>query len=127
MSLRTRIVWYLLAIVAVFAVGSYALQRTTFFKAFGDLETGHAREDVRRVLSALEREEEHLSARCTDLAQWNEMYRYALERDPRWAADNLTREYVLRNRLNLLLVCDKRGKVVTGQSVDQAGAALKMR
>jgi len=127
MSLRTRIVWYLLALVAVFALGSYSLQRLTFVESFAKLEVESARDDVRRVVATLERENQHLSARCLDLAQWDEMYEFVLERRPRWAAENLPLSYLRRNRLNLLLVCDKLGKVVAGHCIDPRGQPMVLR
>jgi sensor domain CHASE-containing protein len=126
-SLRTRIVWYLLLLVLVYASGSYVIQKLSFMRSFSDLEVVSARSDVDRVMQAIEREKEHLAARCTDLASWDEMYRYVLLRDPHFARSSLSDEALGRNRLDLVYVCDMRGKVVFGRCVDGHGEPLVLR
>lgn len=127
MSLRTRIVWYLLAIVLVYASGSYAIQKLSFLSSFADLEVKAAREDVQRVVEALTHEQEQLALRCADLAEWDETYHYMREMNAEFVKTSLSPKAFERNRLDVVLVCDMKGKVLFGRCADALGRPLTLR
>jgi signal transduction histidine kinase len=126
MSLRTRIVWYLSLVVLLYAGADYVIQKVSFMESFRVLEENAARSDVKRVLKAIEREKEYLAERCTDLASWDETYRFVLERDAAYIRSTLSPEALTRDRIHLLYICDMRGKVIWGRCTDSGGSDLKL-
>lgn len=126
MSLRTRIVWYLSLVVLLYAGADYLIQKLSFMESFHALEESAARSDLKRVVKAIEREKEHLAERCTDLASWDETYRFVLDRNAQFVSASLSSEGLARDRIHLLYICDMRGKVIWGRCADSNGSELKL-
>ncbi|MBK7875520.1 MAG: HAMP domain-containing protein [Planctomycetes bacterium] len=126
MSLRTRIVWYLSAVVLVWASLHHIVQKVFVMRSFSQLEEADARRNVLRVRNAIEREKEELASRCKDWASSDGVYRYALDRDARFAKETFDTELLRRNGINLLYVCDMKGKVLWGRCVDGEDKPLRL-
>ena len=126
MSLRTRIVWYLTVVVLVWAGLHHIVQKVFVTRSFSALEEADARRNVLRVKHAIEREKEVLASRCKDWASSDGVYRFALERDSRFAKETFDPELLRRNDIDLLYVCDMKGKVLWGHCVADDGRPLRL-
>ena len=126
MSLRTRIVWYLSVVVLLWASLHHIVQKVFVVRSFSELEAVDARRNVMRVKNAIEREKDGLASRCRDWASSDGVYRYALDRDARFAKETFSAELLQRNEINLLRVCDMRGKVLYGRCTDREGRPLRL-
>lgn len=126
MSLRTRIVWYLSVVVLVWAGIHHVVQKVFVMREFTKLEEEEARRNIKRVKNVIEREKELLGQLCTNWASSDQTYRWMLERDPRLPKESFDAEVFRRNRLNLLYVCDMRGKVLWGRCVDSKGKPMTL-
>lgn len=126
MSLRTRIVWYLSVVVLLWASLHHIVQKVFVMRSFSELEEADARRNVLRVRNAIEREKEALASRCKDWASSDGVYRFALDRDARFAKETFDPELLQRNNVNLLYVCDMKGKVLWGRCVDGEAKPLRL-
>lgn len=126
MSLRARIVWYLSVVVLVWAGLHHIVQKVFVMRSFSALEQADARRNVLRVKNAIEREKEMLASRCKDWASSDGLYRFALDRDPRFAKETFDPDLLRRNNINLLYVCDMKGRVLWGRCTDGEGKPLRL-
>ena len=118
MSLRSKIVLILSAVVLLFAGLDHAAQQHLVLESFEKLEAEEARKDLSRVVQAIQGEIQHLDRRCDDWAAWDDTWNYVAAPNDAYVASNLGFESFQKNRLNLLYVCDARGKVVWGRILD---------
>ncbi|MBL8860788.1 MAG: HAMP domain-containing protein [Planctomycetes bacterium] len=117
-SLRAKIVLILAAIVAVYAAVDHVVQRTLVFKSFVQLEEQAARADLKRVLSAIDGERDHLARTCKAAASSEETYRFAAEGNAHALETSILPQAFRGDDLSLLFVCDPRGRVVWGGARD---------
>jgi sensor domain CHASE-containing protein len=139
MSLRSKIVIILFAVVVLYAALDRVIQETFVFKSFEVLEEVQAEQDLRRVVQAIQNEVRHLGVRCDDWATWDDTFafiedsRLAVEaadvaerirhddREKSYIVSNLVPECFHKNNLNLLYLCDASGKVVWGRALELEG------
>jgi sensor domain CHASE-containing protein len=121
MSLRSKIVLILSGVVILFAALDHATQQKLVLGSFVRLEEEEAKKDLQRVVQALEGEIQHLDRRCDDWAAWDDTFRFVEHPNAAYIASNLGPEGFHKNRINLLYVCDARGKVVWGRILDLDG------
>lgn len=113
MSLRLRILVLTgLAFVGLFAVLQGSL-RAMLLQGFTALETDSVSQDVERATRGLQREIDVLERTCRDWAEWDDAYRFVLDRNPEFARTNLVRESFAVLDLDILVIVDPAGQVVT--------------
>src|SRR5262245_56091493 len=100
MLLRTKVVLVLSTVVVVYAGLDSGAQHVLISPSFAELEREEAKKDLDRTVDALQREIQHLDARCSDWAAWDDTYRFvAVEPeaapDPAYIASNLGRTTAL--------------------------------
>jgi signal transduction histidine kinase len=120
MSLNTKILGILLALMTTAALMDYAVHRWVIYPNYAALERAQAEKDLARCVAALEDEIEHLSAFASDWAAWDDTYRFIAERDPAYIDSNLGRRTFLDNRLNLIVFYTSGGRRVWGRIYDLA-------
>jgi sensor domain CHASE-containing protein len=139
MSLRSKIIVIVLAVVVAYAALDRLIQEMVVFQSFVDLEEEQAGRDLQRVVQAVDNEVRHLSIRCDDWATWDDSYRFiedarlsdegktaderarAKERVGQYIKSNLVPESFHKNNLNLLYICERRGKSVWWRSLELNG------
>lgn len=115
MPLRSKIFLILLSAVVLYAALDYGIQRLIVFPRFIALEHDEAVKDSKRAIQAIQREIFHLDALCHDWAAWDDTYAFIKSLSDDYIASNLAKSTFLDNRLNLIYLCDKDGKVVWGE------------
>jgi diguanylate cyclase (GGDEF)-like protein len=116
MSLRQKVLSILLAAVLLYGGAEYAIHHWLVFPEFLRLEEQQAEQDLQRVLGALEKEIRHLDEVCWDWAGWDDMYAFVESRDPRFIASNLVLSTFLDNRINLIYLYDRQGRLLWGEA-----------
>lgn len=113
MSLRLRVLVLTgLAFVGLFAVLHGSL-RTMLLRGFASLETNSMVQDVERATRGLQREIDALERTCRDWAEWDDAYRFVLDRDPEFVRTNLVPSSFVVLDLDVLVIVDPAGQVVT--------------
>jgi len=118
MSLRSKILLILLAVVTLYAALDYGIQRLVVFPSFIALEQHEAKKDLERGFEALRREFYHLDTFNHDWAAWDDTYQFVRDRNTEYISSNLVAQTFIDNKLNLIYVCDEAGKVVWGEIRD---------
>lgn len=128
MSLRSKIVFVLVPVVASYALVDHGLQRLILRPSFDSLEVDHAERDMQRVQAAIGDELAVLSERAASWAERAEMADFASGQDPDYARRQLG-DLVFRNEgLNLLYVLNATGDVQWGEARQGPGTEpLRLR
>jgi len=103
MSLRSKIVLILIAVVGVNAVMTDQIQRAVFFDKFKDVERQEAEEDLQRLIKALHQEIDAVYEMSESWAQWDDSYAFlGGERVKAFETSNLQPEMLKRKSIDLL-------------------------
>ncbi len=116
MSLRQKVLSILLGAVVLYGGAEYAIHHWFVFPEFFRLEGQQAEQDLQRVRHALEREISHLDEVCWDWAGWDDMYAFVKSPSPQFIASNLVLGTFLDNRINLIYLYDRQGRLVWGEA-----------
>ncbi len=112
MSLKSKILLILSAVVAMYALADHLLQRWILTPSFESLEEAEAAMNLQRTLDAIEREVAFLGQRCESLASWDETYLFLEDRNPAFVACNLSQEILQREDFDLVYLVALDGTVV---------------
>ena len=139
MSLASKIFSILFAVVALYAITDYAIQRVTLTRSFQALERADALRDAERVMAAIQEEQARLNQHCLGRASWygTDVFltamrsaRYFPFSNPslmheaeRYAEAHLGSGSLRRDQLDLLYFLDADGRVVWSMIEDPSKRA----
>ncbi len=117
-SLRNKIVIYLLLLFAALGGGFYLLQRTLVQPAFERIEAEAVSRDMQRVAQALDAEVEHLDQLTLDWAHWDDTYQFVQQPSDDYIQSNLVPSTFTNAGISLILIYDANGRLLYGQGMD---------
>lgn len=128
MSLRWKVLVFVIAISATGAGSSYFVQQWVVGPQFDRAERERAAEDATRCVQALRRECDYVARNAADYARWDDAYAFVEDGNAAFIASNLTRETFENLGLNLLVIARLDGGLIWGELRDakhelHAGAA----
>ena len=97
----------------------YVIEQAVILPGFVKLERQGARQDIGRCVEALESELEHLNTFCHDWSAWDDTYRFVADHNPEYIAANLVPATFDDASLDIVYLCDRRGRVVWGRIYDR--------
>lgn len=112
MQLRHKILAILSLVMAAYVASDFVIQRMTVARGFEALERAEAEKDALRVTEAIRREIADVGQTCLDWSAWDEMVDFVQTRNPQFVQANLGAKALRDKGIDLLLVCDRDGKVV---------------
>ena len=118
MSLRSKIILIVTLVVCAYAGLDHAIQRGTVSPSFEALERDEARQDLARIVGALDNEIEHLDTRCRDWATWDDTWRFVEDGNPGYIESNLGQQALAAGNIDLLYICAPDGRVAWGRIHD---------
>lgn len=118
MSLKSKIVIILSAVVLLYAGLDHLMQKLVLRKSFLELESQEARKDLERAKEAIDNEIRNLAGRCDSWAAWDDTYRFVEDGNSTYVESNLGAEAFHKNGVNLLFICDAQDRVVWGRVFD---------
>ncbi len=124
MSLRWKVLLFVLGVSVAFASTSYLVQRWIMLPGFEEVERSAARDDVTRCVQALERDAEFLSASANDYGAWDDTYRFIEDVNETFQTENLIPETFRNLKLNLLMFVRTDGTRVWGELRDEGADEL---
>jgi signal transduction histidine kinase len=119
MTLKSKITLILLCIFMLFGVVYLGIQRFVIIPSFMALEHEEAITDVKRFVSALQKDIDTLDFFCWDWAAWDETYEFIETRSDAYIKANLVLETFADDDLNLLYFTNTSGKVIWGETRDR--------
>jgi len=99
-------------ILAITLAAAYVATRTLWLHDYAELETQAAQQDVARAVDNIQNELQQLDAATTAYAEWDDTYRFAVDRNPRYLTDNLNVSILTNLHVNLVGVFDTDGQLV---------------
>jgi PAS domain S-box-containing protein len=122
MTLRKKTVIYVGAVLVVGLAVLYLAAGTIMLASFSELEERDTRQNVHRVVNALEDEVSALNDKSADWAVWDDAYGFMEDRNPEFIQSNLSPRTFSDLKLSFMLFIDTDGEVVLGRGFDlQAG------
>jgi len=118
MKLKTKILGVLLAVLLLYGVLSYAIERFVVFPSFVLQEKLEAEKDLNRCLEALRREIHYLDEFVHDWAAWDDAYEFVQNTNMDFIRSNLVRTTFIDNRLNVIILLDLDGRILWKKMLD---------
>lgn len=118
MKLKTKILGVLLAVLLLYGLLSYGIERFVVFPSFVLQERLEAEKDLNRCLEALRREIHYLDEFVHDWAAWDDAYEFVQNTNMDFIRSNLVRTTFIDNRLNVIMLLDLDGRVLWKKMLD---------
>lgn len=115
MSLRSKIILILSAIVLLNVVADNVSQRFMVSRRFEELERSEAKKDLERAVESIGEEIAYLRATGRRWARWDDTYEYVADGDEVYVRSNLGPQALDNAGVHLLYICDEDGRVVWGR------------
>jgi diguanylate cyclase (GGDEF)-like protein len=112
MSVRVKILLVLAVVFAVFSVSNFWAQESILLPKFAELEREKASASIERGERAMMREVEGLAGTTHDWGNWDAMYQYAADHDPRFITENVSIDAC---RVDVLLISGGPGELIYQQ------------
>ena len=110
MTLRTRVLWLLLAAFTVSAACQYAIGHLVIYPRFLELDRAQATQNLERAIQALQREIEALIPSINDWAAWDDTYGFVQDHNQGFIDSNLTPPALEQLDVNVLALYDRMGR-----------------
>lgn len=114
MRKKTMIIIVVTTITMVSIV--YAISQTILLNSFARLEEQNTRQNMTRVLSALDGEFSELNSKCGDWAEWDDTYNYVNDLNSNYNQSNLVDASFINMRINFILFVNSTGQLVSGMA-----------
>lgn len=120
MSLRSKVITAIVVIVGLYGIFDQMAQRRIIYPSFVRLEREGAETDLRRCISAVEREIQQLGTSAQDYGAWNDTAQFVADGNQKYIDENLTPVGLKGLGINLLCICNPQGKVIGSQTLNLA-------
>ncbi len=118
MTLKVRILLILSAVIALYTLLDFCIQRLVISPSYTELERSHGKRDMDRCVAALRREIRDLDVVTYDWASWDDMVAFVRNRNKDFIKSNLLLTTFVDNNLNAIYILNRAGEVVWGQVRD---------
>ena len=117
MLLKHKVASFIAFCFLLFAVMAILISAFVVFPGFRDLQEDEAKEDSHRCISAIKRENYHVSMLTLDWASWSDTYEFVENPKQVYIDSNLDNIFNTSD-LNLLLFYNTSGELVWGKTYD---------
>ena len=117
LPLRVKVVLILTAVVLAYGALDALVQRFVVYDSFVELEQREAVRDMQRVRDAIGNEVRHLEQRASDWALSGEAGSFVTGQDPDPAHASIDEHTLVRDKLDLLVLCQPSGKVLWNRAL----------
>lgn len=126
MGIRLKVLLaFVLCFGAMAGVSLFLLQQS-MSKSYEAIERDDIADNMGRVEQSFESSATSLKSVTKDWAVWNDMYRYALKPDARWAKDNIGPESLAPADIAFSAVFSKDGRLLTYSAIQIEDATLNI-
>ncbi|MBN1983851.1 MAG: HAMP domain-containing protein [Chitinivibrionales bacterium] len=105
------------AIVTII-IGGFKSAQDDLSKGIASIEEDDTRRNVQRVTDALNLVIDNLAIKAADWAQWDDTYRYIVDKNSAYEESNLTDDALLALKINLLCMINSKGTIVFSKAFD---------
>lgn len=118
MKLRNKVLIALSLAWLVFLLLTYVGSKYFLMQSFRSLEQDRANRDLGRIDQALDQVNYALYTFTSDWSHWNDLYDYALGKNPEFIPNNINMTAFVNSNINLMTFWDKEGRLLAGSSFD---------
>jgi sensor domain CHASE-containing protein len=118
MTLNKKALLIVAVTTFVLIVTLHLSSRIILLGSFAKIEERHQRENLQRVLSAIDSDLSALSATVFDWAAWNDTYEFILDMNKEYIASNPTDEGLAGIRINVMIYVDAAGQIKFSKGYD---------
>ena len=115
MSLRAKVLLFVIVVSLSFVGASWLVQRVIMLPEFARLEEREADADLQRVTEAVRRDLDFLARSANDYAAWDDTYQYVRTGSRQYESANLVAETYENLNLDLLAILRPDGSLVWGR------------
>jgi diguanylate cyclase (GGDEF)-like protein/PAS domain S-box-containing protein len=109
----------LLAVIVLGVIGAvYVSSATILMSSFVKLEEENTRQNVKRVLDAIDHELEQLSTTVSDYAMWDDTYTFLEDGNPTYIDSNLSTLTFLPLKMQVMVLANRSQEIVIGRELD---------
>jgi len=108
-----KILWGVIVTAILLSV-PYAIEKWVILPSFSDLEKKLARDDMSRVIDAIEREIEHLNPMTISWASWDDTYRFIEDDNEDYKISNFNIDILKNANVQLWQLYDNEGNLING-------------
>ena len=83
-------------------------------RGFSAIEVEDAQRNVSRVTDALKMKIDNLSVKASDWAQWDDTYKFVIDKNKAFIESNLKPDALLALKINFILIFNRKGEMVFG-------------
>ncbi len=118
MSLTWKVLLILLLVVALYTGADYGVRQGLVTPSFAALDREQARRELGQCTDELSQELRFLSRAAHDWGTWDDTYHFVQDRNAEYAKANLIPNALRSLEIDLLCLCDPRGRVIWGASLE---------
>ncbi len=108
----------ILILILLFVAGDHFIRHNLILPGFADLEQQEVARNINRIRAAIDREVLHVQTLASDWAQWDDLYRFAVEGNREFVESNFAWDSLARSGIHLIYVINPSGAVVYGRAID---------
>lgn len=118
MSILKKTILMVVCITIILFSLVYLASNLIYLKGFEDLERKILTQDIGRVEDAITVTLETLEAFCTDWAEWDDTYYFALHENSNYIERNLMDDTFINSEINIFIVLNNVGEMIYGKFYD---------
>jgi len=127
MSLRSKVVIIVVAVISLFALILYGIQHFVVFPRFVALERSEAEKEIIACATAIQREIQHLDLLAADWAAWDQIHSVAENRSASFIPFDQDPQVFVAYGLDLIAVYDSGKRMLWGETRDhETGRPLQI-
>jgi len=117
-KIRLKLIALLAGIFLVLGLAEILVEKRVIMPSFAELERAGAHTAMRRIDSALIQIIDRIAISATEWGNWDETYRYVVERDPKFITSNVTDIGLRQLDINVLLLVTTEGHIIIARDLD---------
>jgi len=127
MGIKLKTLLLFVALVLIFQLLYFGVQRFIIFPSFMSLEQSEAEDNLNRAVFAIDSEIKYIDTQCHDWAAWNDTVDFLEKGSDSYISGNLTDITFANNHFGLLVYLNNAGQIVWGRAFDnEAGKPVEL-
>jgi sensor domain CHASE-containing protein len=118
MTIRPKVIVLVAAALLVLGVTQILVEQQVVMPNFAGLEHEEAQSAMRRIGYALDQTLDRLGLSAADWGNWEDTWRYIIERDPAYVRANATNIGLKQLQVNAIVLIDATGQFVMSKTLD---------
>ena len=116
MDIREKTLTGLIAIFIIVTIVLLSLSQTIFLNSYRAIESRDVTDDMNQILANVNDDMGNLASSASDWGPWDDLYAFALGKDPAFVADNLQKNTYQNLHLDFIIITNSSGAIVYGGS-----------